>query len=243
MYDYYLGGKNHFAADRETADKMVASARVSARENRGFLGRAVRYLAAEAGVRQFLDIGSGLPTTGNVHEVAQDAAPESRVVYVDNDPLVLAHARALLTSAPEGRTAYMAAALLPRASRKEAVGRGYDFFEVLGRRRKQTAGTLSGGEQQMLSLARTLILNPLLVIADEMSLGLAPRMVDTVFAGLAQAREAGVTVLLIEQFVHRALAYADDCVILSRGQAAWNGPATDAKDEVLHRYLGATAEG
>jgi SAM-dependent methyltransferase len=111
MYDYYLGGKNHFAADRETADKMVASARIAARENRGFLGRAVRYLAGEAGIRQFLDIGSGLPTTGNVHEIAQAAAPESRVVYVDNDPLVLAHARALLTSSPEGRTAYIRADL------------------------------------------------------------------------------------------------------------------------------------
>jgi len=111
MYDYYLGGKNHFAADRETADKMVVSARISARENRGFLGRAVRYLAGEAGITQFLDIGSGLPTTGNVHEIAQAVAPESRVVYVDNDPLVLAHARALLTSSPEGRTAYIRADL------------------------------------------------------------------------------------------------------------------------------------
>jgi hypothetical protein len=110
MYDYYLGGKNHFAADREAADKWLAnvpSGRVGPRENRAFLSRAVRYLAAEAGIRQFLDIGTGLPTTNNVHEVAQAVAPSSRVVYVDNDPMVLAHARALLTSAPEGRTAYI----------------------------------------------------------------------------------------------------------------------------------------
>ena len=110
MYDYYLGGKNHFAADRETAQQMLAAApnaRTGARENRAFLGRAVRYLAAEAGIRQFLDIGTGLPTTNNVHEVAQAVAPSAHVVYVDNDPLVLAHARALLTSAPEGRTAYI----------------------------------------------------------------------------------------------------------------------------------------
>jgi SAM-dependent methyltransferase len=114
MYDYYLGGKNHFAADRETADAFLASApntRTAARENRGFLGRAVRFLAGEAGIRQFLDIGTGLPTTGNVHDVAQAAAPEARVVYVDNDPLVLAHARALLASSPEGRTAYIQADL------------------------------------------------------------------------------------------------------------------------------------
>ena len=110
MYDYVLGGKNHFAADRETAKKMLAAAphaRTGARENRAFLGRVVRYLAAEAGIRQFLDIGTGLPTTNNVHEVAQAVTPSARVVYVDNDPLVLAHARALLTSSFEGRTAYI----------------------------------------------------------------------------------------------------------------------------------------
>jgi hypothetical protein len=114
MYDYYLGGKNHYAADREVADKVLAgapSARTGPRENRAFLGRAVRFLAGEAGIRQFLDIGTGLPTTNNVHEVAQRITPSSRVVYVDNDPLVLAHARALLTSSPQGRTAYIQADL------------------------------------------------------------------------------------------------------------------------------------
>jgi len=114
IYDYFIGGKNHFAADRETAAQVLRrspSAHIAARENRGFLGRAVGFLAAEAGIRQFLDIGTGLPTTNNVHEVAQEIAPSARVVYVDNDPLVLTHARALLTSAPEGRTAYIHADL------------------------------------------------------------------------------------------------------------------------------------
>lgn len=114
MYDYFLGGKDHFAVDRETAQAAMRAwpaVRTAARENRKFLGRAVRYLAAEAGVRQFLDIGAGLPSAGNVHEVAQQAAPDSRVVYVDNDPLVLVHARTLLTSAPTGRTAYIEADL------------------------------------------------------------------------------------------------------------------------------------
>jgi SAM-dependent methyltransferase len=99
MYDYYLGGKDNFRADRETAELALAatpSVREMARENRAFLRRAVRYLAGEAGIRQFLDIGTGLPTQGNVHEVAQSVAPEARVVYVDNDPIVLAHSRALL---------------------------------------------------------------------------------------------------------------------------------------------------
>lgn len=114
MYDYGLGGKNHFAADREAFDKALQSTpglRTGLRENRKFLGRVVRYLAGEAGVRQFLDIGSGLPTADNVHEVAQRAAPASRVVYVDNDPMVLAHARALLASGPSGRTGYIQADL------------------------------------------------------------------------------------------------------------------------------------
>jgi hypothetical protein len=114
MYDYYIGGKNHFAADRAVADAALAhwpSGRIGLRENRRFLGRAVRYLAGEAGIRQFLDIGSGLPTTSNVHEIAQSVDPSCRVVYVDSDPMVLVHARALLTSRPEGRTAYIQADL------------------------------------------------------------------------------------------------------------------------------------
>jgi trans-aconitate methyltransferase len=110
VYDYWLGGKDNFAADREAGEKAVRTnpeVVAISRANRAFLGRAVRYLAAEAGIRQFLDIGTGIPSAGNTHEVAQGVAPESRIVYVDNDPIVLAHARALLTSAPEGRTAYL----------------------------------------------------------------------------------------------------------------------------------------
>jgi hypothetical protein len=109
-YNYWLGGKDNFAADRESGDLLAESypaARVAARANRAFLQRAVRYLAGEAGIRQFLDIGTGLPTADNTHEVAQRIAPDSRVVYVDNDPMVMVHARALLTSTPQGRTQYL----------------------------------------------------------------------------------------------------------------------------------------
>jgi hypothetical protein len=114
MYDYYLGGKDNFAVDREAAEKVLAgmpTGRTFARENRAFMGRAVRFLTEEAGIRQFLDIGTGLPAANNVHEVAQAVAPQCRIVYADNDPLVLTHARALLTSSPEGRTAYIHADL------------------------------------------------------------------------------------------------------------------------------------
>jgi hypothetical protein len=113
-YDYYLGGKDNFEADRTNAEmlaKVYPAARTTAIENRKFLRRAVRMLAAEAGIRQFLDIGTGLPTADNTHEVAQAVAPDSRIVYVDNDPLVMSHARALLTSTPTGRTAYLEADL------------------------------------------------------------------------------------------------------------------------------------
>ncbi|MEV4765782.1 SAM-dependent methyltransferase [Micromonospora chokoriensis] len=113
-YNYWLGGKDNFAVDRESGDQIAAvypGVRTLARENRAFLGRAVRFLAREAGVRQFLDIGTGIPSADNTHEAAQSVAPEARVVYVDNDPMVLVHARALLTSDPSGATAYLDADL------------------------------------------------------------------------------------------------------------------------------------
>jgi SAM-dependent methyltransferase len=110
IYDFWLGGKDNFAADRAVGEKIVELRPEIARgvkANRRFLGRAVRYLAAEAGIRQFLDVGTGLPSASNTHEVAQATARDARIVYVDNDPIVLAHARALLTSTPEGETSYV----------------------------------------------------------------------------------------------------------------------------------------
>jgi len=110
IWNYWLGGKDNYAADRQAGDKVAAmlpSIVAQARADRAFLGRAIRYLAGEAGIRQFLDIGTGLPTADNTHEVAQRVAPESRIVYADNDPLVLVHARALLTSTPAGVCDYV----------------------------------------------------------------------------------------------------------------------------------------
>ncbi|WP_319945398.1 SAM-dependent methyltransferase [Nocardia macrotermitis] len=112
IYDHFLGGKDNYAADRAAAEKIeqaIPSVRAVARGNREFMVRAVRHLAAGEGVRQFLDIGTGIPTEPNLHQVAQDSAPDARVVYVDNDPIVLAHARALLTGTAEGRTHYVEA--------------------------------------------------------------------------------------------------------------------------------------
>src|SRR5450755_413667 len=114
MYDYILGVKDNFAVDRQAAARAMAAnphLATAMRENRALMRRMVRWLAADAGIRQFLDIGTGLPTSPNVHEIAQAAAPGSRIVYVDNDPIVLTHARALLTSNPGGATAYIHADL------------------------------------------------------------------------------------------------------------------------------------
>jgi hypothetical protein len=114
IYDYWLGGKDNFGADRLAAEQAIAAYPPilrAVRAQRAFLSRAVRYLAEEAGIRQFLDIGTGIPTANNTHEAAQAAAPDARIVYIDNDPMVLAHARALLTSTPQGATAYLDADL------------------------------------------------------------------------------------------------------------------------------------
>jgi S-adenosyl methyltransferase len=130
VYDYWLGGKDNFEADRIAGEQTIAAypaIRASARANRAFLARSVRFLAGQAGLRQFLDLGTGLPTASNTHEVAQAIAPESRIVYVDNDPLVLSHARALLTSSPQGATAYLDADLRDTGQILEQAARTLDF--------------------------------------------------------------------------------------------------------------------
>jgi len=127
IYDYWLGGRDNFAADRragEAAIEAYPDTVYTARANRAFLGRAVRFLAGEAGIRQFLDIGTGIPTAGNTHQIAQEIAPDSRVVYVDHDPVVLAHARALLVGTPEGATEYLDADLRDTATiLRQAAGK------------------------------------------------------------------------------------------------------------------------
>jgi hypothetical protein len=130
VYDYWLGGKDHFEPDRIAAQEVIAVRPTIIRDiraNREFLGRVVRFLAGEAGIRQFLDIGTGIPSANNTHEVAQSVAPDSRIVYVDNDPIVLAHARALLTSTPEGACAYLDADLKDTGKILQEAARTLDF--------------------------------------------------------------------------------------------------------------------
>jgi len=130
VHNYWLGGKDHFAADRAAGDAVIEAYPgivESVRANRAFLARVVRFLAAEAGIRQFLDIGTGIPTANNTHEVAQSVAPDCRVVYVDYDPVVLTHARALLVGSPEGMTDYIDADLREPETILEHAARTLDF--------------------------------------------------------------------------------------------------------------------
>ena len=134
VYDYWLGGKDNFAADRAAGDAVIQAypaVITTVRANRALLVRAVRYLAGEVGIRQFLDIGTGIPAANNTHEVAQSIAPGARVVYVDNDPVVLAHARALLIGTPEGATAYLDADLRQPEVILEQARRTLDFGRPL----------------------------------------------------------------------------------------------------------------
>jgi S-adenosyl methyltransferase len=135
MYDYLLGGTDNFAADREAVEHAAAAvggidnARADVRANRAFLGRAVHYLAGDAGIRQFLDIGTGIPNPDNVHGLAQATAPESRIVYVDNDPVVLAHAHTLLNSTPQGSTAYISCDLRDPDTILDRAAATFDFTQ------------------------------------------------------------------------------------------------------------------
>jgi S-adenosyl methyltransferase len=134
IYDYWLGGKDNFAADREAGDRAVEvnpGILRGVRANRLFLARAVRYLAGDAGIRQFLDIGTGLPAMDNTHEVAQAVTPDARIVYVDNDPLVLAHARALLTGTAQGCTAYIEEDARDTAAVLKGAAASLDFSQPI----------------------------------------------------------------------------------------------------------------
>jgi hypothetical protein len=159
IYNYWLGGKDHFDIDRVIGEQVVqAEPEMVAmmRHNRAFLGRAVDHLVRERGVRQFLDIGTGLPVADNTHEVAQRAAPESRIVYVDNDPIVLVHARALLTSSPEGATDYIDADLREPRKILSAAAKTLDFGEPVT---VMLLGTLNhiAEDAEALAIVRTIM--------------------------------------------------------------------------------------
>jgi O-methyltransferase involved in polyketide biosynthesis len=159
IWNYWLGGKDHFAADRTIGDQVqrfLPDIVTSARADRKFLHRAVRHLVDDAGIRQFLDVGTGLPTADNTHEVAQKLAPETRIVYTDNDPLVLTHARALLTSTPEGATDYIDADARDTKLILDAAAATLDFDQPIA---VMLLGILNfiGDDDQALAVVRELM--------------------------------------------------------------------------------------
>jgi hypothetical protein len=177
IWNYWLGGKDNYPVDREVGDQilgMLPDVARLARASRLFLNRVVWHLVAEAGIRQFIDIGTGLPTVDNTHEVAQRAAPESRIVYVDNDPLVLEQARSLLTSTPEGRTAYTHADLREPETILEAA-----------------AGTLDFGRPIALTLMGVLEFIP----DHDQAYGIVRRLLDAVPSGSYFAMYDGTNVI------------------------------------------------
>jgi S-adenosyl methyltransferase len=172
IWNYWLGGKDNFAADRAVGEQvrsMFPGIAHVARVQREFLVRAVSYLAGPAGIRQFLDVGTGLPTVDNTHQVAQRVAPSSRVVYVDNDPVVLAHARALLTSSPEGATGYVEADLRDSARILTAAAQTLDLTQPVALMLLGILGHI-GSEDEAASIVRALLAGlaagSYLVIAD-----------------------------------------------------------------------------
>jgi branched-chain amino acid transport system ATP-binding protein len=218
------------------------------------LGDVVSRVGFELGKGETLAIlgpnGAGKSSLGRA--IAGTLRPTAgRVVYNDSDIAGLSAYRVSrlgLAYLPEGRAIFRDLSVrdnlrmylrgASRTEREDSVGKAIELFPVLGQRSRQRAGTLSGGEQQMLALARVLMRSPQLLIADEPSLGLAPKLVDMVFEALHVVRNQGVAIVLMEQYVRRALAFADQCVILQRGVTRWRGSSSEAGDEVLVHYLG-----
>ncbi|WP_083971595.1 SAM-dependent methyltransferase [Actinoplanes awajinensis] len=210
IYDHLLGGKDNFEADRAAAAEIVKSSPslpISMRANRNYLARTARYLAADLGIRQFLDIGAGLPTAPNLHEVVQGVDPTSRVVYVDNDPIVLVHARALLTSAPGGSTAYLDADL--------------NNAELI----------INAPEVRALDFSRPIAISLIAVLQFVTDEDRAHRIIDTLMAPLAPGSALAISTVTAhnEQAVQGAKVYT------SRGIPA--KPRTDDEVAGLFRGL------
>jgi branched-chain amino acid transport system ATP-binding protein len=204
-------------------------------------GETVAVLGANgAGKSTLARTVSGLvPAAGGTITFAGQDITRRSAHWTRRDGIVyLPEGRGIFPSLTVTENIQMAADLLSRAQRRRAYTEAMETFPQLAARHRTRAGLLSGGEQQMLSLTRALIAKPKLIIADELSLGLAPKVVDSIFEQLGRLKSAGVTMVLIEQFVHRALGLADHCVLLSRGKVAWQGTPDRANRDILAPYLG-----
>jgi len=199
MYDVLLGGKDHFESDRAAVAKIVElepEAPLVARRNRDYLRRTVRYLAGEVGIRQFLDVGSGLPSAGNTHEVAQEVAPTARVVYVDNDPIVLTHARALLTSSPQGACDYIDADIRDTEAIISGAAGTLDFREPVAVMLLAILHFIADKDDPWALVGRLMAAVPpgsYLVVSHALSEDLTGNQLEGLNAVYAETRSGGVT--------------------------------------------------
>ncbi|HTU75047.1 MAG TPA: SAM-dependent methyltransferase [Trebonia sp.] len=199
MYDVLLGGKDNFESDRAAVAKIVElepEAPLVARRNRDYLRRAVRFLAGEVGIRQFLDVGSGLPSAGNVHEVAQEVAPAARVVYVDNDPVVLTHARALLTSSPQGACDYIDSDIRDTRAIVGHAARTLDFGEPVAVMLLAILHFIGDTDDPWAMVARLMAAVPsgsYLVVSHALSEDLTGNQLEGLNSVYAKTKSGGVT--------------------------------------------------
>jgi S-adenosyl methyltransferase len=199
MYDVLLGGKDNFESDRAAVAKIVElepEAPLVARRNRDYLRRAVRFLTGEAGIRQFLDVGSGLPSAGNVHEVAQEVAPAARVVYVDNDPVVLTHARALLTSSPQGTCDYIDSDIRDTEAIAARAARTLDFSAPVAVMLLAILHFIADSDDPWGMVARLMAAVPpgsYLVVSHALSQDLTGNQLKGLNSVYAETRSGGVT--------------------------------------------------
>jgi branched-chain amino acid transport system ATP-binding protein len=204
-------------------------------------GRCVAILGRNGAGKSSLAAAIGgmvKPASGRILVNGTDVTPLAAHARRRRGVIYLPEGRAIFGSLSVQDNLRMSAHCLARPERQAAYDRMIEMFPVFGERQQQRADTLSGGERQMLALARAMVTDPVAVIADEPSLGLAPKILDSVFETLEILRQGGVALLLIEQMVHRALRIADSCIILRRGEVAWQGSAADAADSTVSYYLG-----
>ncbi|MFF7260989.1 SAM-dependent methyltransferase [Streptomyces sp. NPDC008159] len=241
IWNYWLGGKDNYPVDEEAGDaytKVFPGIVTIARSSRAFLRRNITYLVAEAGIRQFLDVGTGLPTANNTHEVAQRIAPESRIVYVDNDPLVLAHARALLSSTPEGVTAYVDANVLEPDRILAAAAETLDFGRPTALILSNILGHVPDHEQARSIVARLMAALPSgsYLSVNDGSLG-----IDPVFEQAQEAYNNSGAVPYNLRTPEQITAYFDGLELIDPGVVSvpqWRPGPDDAAPEVIGEHGG-----
>ncbi|MGJ5830133.1 SAM-dependent methyltransferase [Streptomyces ossamyceticus] len=241
IWNYWLGGKDNYPVDEEAGDaytKVFPGIVTIARSSRAFLRRNITYLVAEAGIRQFLDVGTGLPTANNTHEVAQRIAPESRIVYVDNDPLVLAHARALLYSTPEGATAYVDANVLEPDRILAAAAETLDFGRPTALILSNILGHVADHEQARSIVTRLMAALPSgsYLSVNDGSLG-----IDPVFEQAQEAYNSSGAVPYNLRTPEQITAYFDGLELIEPGVVSvtqWRPGPDDAAPELIGEHGG-----